>query len=251
MQKYILIGLSVLLVAFGCGRAKSDINHLVPRYQPIPKNLTEALTNLNDSWNAAKKNDFKNKPEIDAVAELHFSTGLWIRNNWVRGHRSDSLYQYFKKLGLQSPDDISDVILSSFHRKLNNRPIELQKQVAIYVGYQKTIEECEKKTRQLAASNYLKYKIGDAIKIYLDVDTTGGNRNATTTVCPNAAWAFNPQKDLLIDGMVVGKYTYGSDSNGFVKVKITKMNFTNVPVLMQNVKVGEVTDFSLQNLTVK
>ena len=169
----------------------------------------------------------------------------------MRGHRSDSLYQYFKKLGLQSPDDISNVILTSFHRKLNNRPIELQKQVAIYVGYQKTIEECEKKTRQLAASNYLKYKIGDAIKIYLDVDTTGGNRNATTTVCPNAAWAFNPQKDLLIDGMVVGKYTYGSDSNRFVKVKITKMNFTNVPVLMQNVKVGEVTDFSLQNLTVK
>ena len=59
MQKYILIGLSVLLVAFGCGGAKSDINHLVPRYQPIPKNLKEALSNLNDSWNAAKKMTLK------------------------------------------------------------------------------------------------------------------------------------------------------------------------------------------------
>lgn len=58
----------------------------------------------------------------------HYSLGIWIRNNW--GLRTNShLTQFFKDRGVNNPNDMSTIILKSYHRWLNRRKIKLKKQI--------------------------------------------------------------------------------------------------------------------------
>lgn len=66
----------------------------------LPKNLDEAVLYFQQHWTKTELNSFKNKPEADAVTDLHFGTGMWIRNNWVHGDRDTALRNYFKELGI-------------------------------------------------------------------------------------------------------------------------------------------------------
>src|SRR4051812_5839916 len=85
----------------------------------LPKNLNEAIEYFNKRWTVADKNNFKNQQEKSAVTQLHFTVGLWIRNSWIHGERDSSLVAYFNQLGVHSADDVSSIILTFLHRKLN------------------------------------------------------------------------------------------------------------------------------------
>ena len=220
--------------------------------EQMPRNVDEAVTFFEKQWTEKQKQDFKNKPENNAVTKLHYSVGLWIRNNWIYGKRNKALAEYFLKLGIRAPDDMSSIILISLHRKLNNKPIDLNEQVNAYKAAWKPVLDCEKRAREQVAQTYHKYKVGDNIEILMYVDVlSDGTRNAVTFSCPTTGWKFDEKKDLMIQGKIVQKFTFGSDSNAFFKIRINKMNFSNTEVLMKEVKVGGDTDFSLINLKVK
>ncbi len=108
-----------------------------PVNKPIPRNLAEAINYLDQKWTAAEKLKFKSKPEEEAVDYYNFSTGLWIRNNWIYAKNDSTLASYFHKLGVVVPDDMSGIILLSFHRALNNKPIDLDGQVNSYKAFWK------------------------------------------------------------------------------------------------------------------
>src|SRR5690606_13869140 len=103
-----------------CGKYSDDY---------IPKDLNDALEYLTCTWTDKDKEDFKSKDEKIAVSELHMGTGQGIRNGWGLWQRKNSLYHYFKSKGVFHPDDISSIILTSFHRQLNNKEIDLDGQV--------------------------------------------------------------------------------------------------------------------------
>lgn len=236
-----LLGFSILLVH----------NAIMPQ-QRMPQNVDEAVKFFEKQWTQKEKQDFRNKPENAAVTELHFSVGLWIRNNWIHGGRNKALSEYFLKLGIHPPDDMSSIILISLHRKLNNKPIGLDEQVNAYKAARKPVLDCEKRAREHVAQTYHKYKVGNAVTILMYVDVlSDGTRNAVTFSCPTINWKFDAKKDLMIQGKIVQKYTFESDSNAFFKVRIDKMNFPNTEVMMKEVTVGGSTDFSLNNLYVK
>ncbi|OMP75887.1 DUF6794 domain-containing protein [[Flexibacter] sp. ATCC 35208] len=119
----------------------------------LPQNLDEAVLYFQQQWTPAELDNFKNKPERDALVELHQSTGMWIRNNWVYGGRDTALRNYFKALGIHAPDDISSIILTSLHRTLNKKEIELDKQVETYKAYWQLIIDCNEKQKTQAVSN--------------------------------------------------------------------------------------------------
>jgi hypothetical protein len=213
--------------------------------QSPPKNIDEAISYFETHWTTAEKNTFKKMPEEDAVAEYHMSTGMWIRNNWIHGHRDTSLVNQFLALGIDAPDDMSSIILRSLHRKLNNLPLDIDGQVEKYKAYWKPIIECNEKTRKTSVENYNKYNIGDSIKILMYVDTSQGQRNAVLVNCPDIDWEFSPQKDLLLQCVVTQKYFLGDSSNVFFQVQILKMNFENTKILMNVVKPNDHYDFHL------
>jgi hypothetical protein len=211
----------------------------------LPKNLDEAILYFQQNWTKKELDDFKKKSESNAIADLHFGTGLWIRNNWVRGNRDTALTNYFHSFGIANPDDISSIILTSLHRKLNNKSINLDKQVEEYKAYWKPIIDCNEKVKATALLNYNKYKLGDNISIYMPVNE---NKNAVIYECPDISWKFKANKDLLIKGQILKKYFINDTSNVFFTLKITSINHNDIQVLMTPVKVGDNKDFSLRGL---
>jgi hypothetical protein len=217
----------------------------------LPKNLDEAILYFQQQWSQAKLDSFKNKPERDAVLKLHWGTGMWIRNHWVYGERDTSIRSYFNELGIYAPDDISSIILTSLHRTLNKKDIQLDQQVETYKAYWKPIIDCNEKQKAQAVSNYNKLKTGDTVTIYMSVDTADGSRNAVLYDCPTTEWTFDKGKDLILKGIITKKYFMNDTANVFVTVRVTYMNRKDTPVLMKQVKIGNNKDFSLTGLTIE
>ena len=217
----------------------------------MPKNLDEAILYFQQKWTNTQLNKFKNKSEDIAVSELHLGTGMWIRNNWVHGRRDTALTNYFHSLGIYHPDNISSIILRSLHRTLNQKDIQLDKQVERIKAYWKPVIECKERQKVQSISNYNKFKERDNITIYMPVDTFNGSRNAVLYACPTEHWNFDEGKDLILKGFITKKYFLGESANVFFTVYVTKINRNDVPILMQQVKTGDKVDFSLTGLTIE
>jgi hypothetical protein len=79
------------------------------------------------------------------IANTHFGFGMWIRNNWCLWGGS-RLSKYFNDLGIFHPDDMSSIILTSYHRYLNGEEIRLQEQIDHIKAYWLEMQEPERKS---------------------------------------------------------------------------------------------------------
>lgn len=125
----LLLGLVISFNLFGQNLTKNEFSY-------IPKDFNESLTQLNKVIPDSTKRKIKSMTENDFLAQTHFSTGMWIRNYWLYNRylfglivtKSD-LRKDLTTKGLDSNDDMSSVILRSFHRQLNNVDINLDQQI--------------------------------------------------------------------------------------------------------------------------
>jgi len=101
----------------------------------IPNNLEECFPDLEKVLNEDDLKEFTAKPESDVI-KWHHSLGRWIRNNWTLW-KGGKLANYFKAMEINHPDDMSGIILTSFWRYRNSKPIELEAQVKSYKDYWK------------------------------------------------------------------------------------------------------------------
>jgi hypothetical protein len=96
----------------------------------VPNTLDEAFASLDASLTPDQRLAFNQRPEREAISEVHFGIGLFIRNQWLRpGSR---LTGELHKLGAGSFDDMSSMILASYWRHLHGKPIKLEQQGACY-----------------------------------------------------------------------------------------------------------------------
>ena len=86
--------------------------------------------------------------EEEDLFEYHFTLVLWIRNNWALWGESQ-LKDYFNSFEIYHPDDMSSIIITSYYRYLNDKPINLTEQIEYYIEYWKNIEEEEIENREL------------------------------------------------------------------------------------------------------
>ena len=131
-MKYIIL-FSVLIIC--CFSVSSQDKNECDKYFEgyIPENLDDALIYLNCKWSEEDKENFRNENERSAIGKLHHGTGMGIRNAWkLWAEEKNSLVKYFNSLGINHPDDMSGIILTSFHRQLNNVNIELDTQIEGY-----------------------------------------------------------------------------------------------------------------------
>ena len=103
-----------------------------------PTSLLECFRHLDDIFKESEDSDwFVSSLEDKAVAESHHGLGQWIRNNWIFGIEDSTLLQYFKKLGLSHADDISGLIITSYHRHINKKELKLDEQINHYIDFWK------------------------------------------------------------------------------------------------------------------
>jgi len=137
--KQIFIFISLLIIQNGLGQSKNEIpisqrDSINGVY--IPKDLKDSFSQINIFWSDSVKIKVKAMKESDFVNNSHFGFGMWMRNNWGlwKGSR---LFKYLNEKGLNHPDDVSSVILTSYHRHLNNRNLKLRNQIKGYKDYWK------------------------------------------------------------------------------------------------------------------
>ncbi|MHB1273062.1 MAG: DUF6794 domain-containing protein [Rhodanobacter sp.] len=100
----------------------------------IPNTLPQAFAALDQQLGSQQQEAFKNTPEAEAVVKAHMRLGLYIRNVWFRSGHS-KLPGELHALGAQSLDDMSAIVLTSYWRHLNGKPLDVQKQCACYAKW--------------------------------------------------------------------------------------------------------------------
>jgi len=126
----------------------------------VPVDLYDALNYMDCTWSDEDKDKFSKLTEREAVVSAHFGIGLGIRNSWGFWRRDTEIANYFDKLDIHHPDDISSIILTSFHRHLNEKDIQLEEQIAYYVKYW---EESNKKYLEKCKTEIKDFNLNDTI----------------------------------------------------------------------------------------
>lgn len=87
----------------------------------MPATLAECFTQLNVELDAALIKKIKEGTEND-LGQYHFFLEMWIRNRFdLRGH--SKLAQSLESIGVKEAENMSELILHSYWRMLNNLPL--------------------------------------------------------------------------------------------------------------------------------
>lgn len=110
----------------------------------IPKDVPDALVQLNKLTPREAKTSFKSVPEEVAANKLHFSLGRWIIHNWGF-YEGSRLSHHLKKIGVNHPDDQAKVLITAYHRYLNKSPLDIKKLAEYYTEKRRKEFEAKKK----------------------------------------------------------------------------------------------------------
>ena len=97
----------------------------------IPADLNDAHAQLMGLFPAKELDAIRASTSEDFMVNYHLGLGMGIRNTWALWGGS-RLSRYFNRMGVYHPDDMSGIILTTFWRKLHNRPMGLEELVAGY-----------------------------------------------------------------------------------------------------------------------
>ena len=155
-----------------------------------PKNLNEAIAQLDILFSDTTKNQINNMTEEVYLANSHFSTGMWIRNNWGLW-KGKELAKYFNGLGIYHPDDMSGIILTSYYRHLHNQDLKVDEQIKYYQDYWRNTQDYDNRLKNdtaFARQEKIKYEnsinenneklkqqylIGSKVKAWVDYSFLG------------------------------------------------------------------------------
>jgi len=114
----------------------------------IPKNLDDALLQLDKLINAPSQTKLKNIPEDSLCVRLHTRLGQWMILNWGF-YGGSRLSHYLRSAGITYPDDMADFLLLAYHRKLNGKPVIIKDLATYFRDKRKKEFEKEKKERKV------------------------------------------------------------------------------------------------------
>lgn len=102
----------------------------------IPKDLNEALAELDKLVEPTAKAQFKGMSEDSARMKTHFSFGRWMEVRWSLQEGS-RLSEWFRLNKVSDIDNMMDCLITTYHRKLNGKPLEFESLVNYYYKKQK------------------------------------------------------------------------------------------------------------------
>ncbi|MDT3741444.1 MAG: DUF6794 domain-containing protein [Candidatus Kapabacteria bacterium] len=97
----------------------------------IPKDLEDALSDLDKHLSKEWKSDFIKKSEDTAVGISHHGKGLGIRNSYRLWGRSRLQRSIQKQYGFDNPDRQSSFILTLYYRKLKGLELKIDEEAAL------------------------------------------------------------------------------------------------------------------------
>lgn len=155
----------------------------------IPTDLEDSFKQINSFWDDSTKAMVSNWTEDEFSAKAHMGFGLWMRNNW-RLWGGSRLSKYFNDLGIYHPDDMSGIILTSYHRQLVGKEIELKKQIKNYKDYWK---KSEKESQKQDRKDFKVFDVGDTVEFNYNFGFISEEQEALSD--KDSCWA----KGIILD----------------------------------------------------
>lgn len=125
----------------------------------IPKDLDDCIGRIDAMWNDSTKQKVKGWTEEEFSGGAHLGFGTWMRNNWQLWAGS-RLSSFFNALGVHNPEDMTGIILTSYHRHLARMALDLPAQVHFYQAYWEKVHQQEAAQE---AQRFAAYHVGDTI----------------------------------------------------------------------------------------
>ncbi|GAA4825272.1 DUF6794 domain-containing protein [Algivirga pacifica] len=138
----------------------------------IPNDLEDCFVQINAFWSDSTKQQVTEWTEDEFVGKAHMGFGTWMRNNW-RLWGGSRLSKYFNDMGIYHPDDMSGIILISYHRYLNDTDIQFKKQVKYYQVYWKKAKREQKKFQK---EEFKEFSVGDTVEFSYDYEFISENQ---------------------------------------------------------------------------
>ena len=110
----------------------------------IPKNLDDALLQLDKLTTPESRAKFKTIREDSVVYIMHNRLGQWMILNWGF-YGGSRLSHYLKSAGVTHPDDMADFLILAYSRKLNGKPVNIKELATGFRQKRKQKFEQEKK----------------------------------------------------------------------------------------------------------
>ena len=121
--------------------------------ETVPNTLDEAFAALDQLLPPEDRHAFKMATEEKAITRGHMAIGLYIRNEWFRSGKS-KLSGKLREAGARSLDDASSMVLTSYWRHLNSKPINLKEQGECYTKWWTEQQRLEKEARAKGENGY-------------------------------------------------------------------------------------------------
>lgn len=96
----------------------------------IPKDLTDAFAQLNELMVPETRQRFKGMSE-EELPKMNTTLGNWIRVNWGF-YEGSRITAYLNRYNVSWPEDMSELIIITYHRYLNNKPLDMKALVDHY-----------------------------------------------------------------------------------------------------------------------
>lgn len=125
----------------------------------IPKDIGDCIRQISSFWSDSVQLKMKSLNEEEFVGRLHLGFGTALRNNWQLWAGS-RLSHYFDDKGVDHPEGMSSIILTSYHRYLNGKDIRFEEQIEEYRDFmtKSKLAEKERKDKEFSV-----YKLGDTL----------------------------------------------------------------------------------------
>jgi len=91
----------------------------------IPKDLSDAFVQFNKLIEKPTIEKFRSLPEEEADRRLHNGFGKWISFNYSF-YEGSRFSVYLNKLGLYNPDDMITFVITTYHRNLNKKKLDVK-----------------------------------------------------------------------------------------------------------------------------
>lgn len=110
----------------------------------IPKNLDEAMIELDKRISPESQSKIKSIPEDSVCILMHNRLGQWMILNWGF-YGGSRISHYLRSASITFPDDMADFLILAYHRRLNAKPIGIKELATLFKEKRKKEFEAEKK----------------------------------------------------------------------------------------------------------
>lgn len=212
----------------------------------MPQNdeFNAALNDIVNSWDKARLEEFSKSNELTAIGEIDYSYAKSLKNDLFRSPKDSLLIKFFNSKGINNENHMGRIISVSLHRKLNNKPLNLDKQFESILAELERENSCLNKNKMRSERYFDTRSLNDTVTVRMPVNSHG---STFEYICPESGhWVFNDEHDLLIKGVLVKKWDSDNSKSKHFEIEVVSMNKSNIRIFSESISIGDKISLELE-----